>query len=110
MIKNIKTKNAPSAPGLLSQAIEADGFVFVSGQIHKLADGGLVGETILDAAKLDFDHVVKVTVFLTDISEYSNFNGVYTSYFKKPYPAREVVCVKELPLGADIEISLIAKK
>jgi len=125
MKKEIVADSAPKAPGLLSQAIEADGLLFVSGQIHKLPEGGLVGDSmeektkqvmanlqaILDAAGFSLEYVVKVTVFLTDMAEYANFNEVYKTYFEGMIlPAREVVCVKELPLGANLEISLIAKK
>lgn len=120
----ISTPNAPSAPNYLSQAIEHDGLIFVSGQIHKLPDGGLVGETmaekttqvmhniaaILRAANVSFDQVVKVTVYLTDMTQYEAFNKRYIDFFQEPLPAREVVGVKELPLGASLEVSVIAKK
>lgn len=123
-MKAIKTKDAPSAPGLLSQATELDGLVITSGQIHLTPDGELVGKTmeektkqvmsnleaILKAAGLSFSNVLKATVYVTDMSEYSKFNEVYVTYFEEPFPAREVVCVKELPLGASVEVSMIAKK
>ena len=124
MNKAIKTDGAPDAPGLLSQAIEADGLVITSGQIHLKPDGKLVEgtmgekteqvmrnlEAILKAAGLTFLSVVKTTVYVTDMAEYGKFNEVYIKYFKEPFPAREVVCVKELPLGASVEVSLIAKR
>ena len=124
MKKQIQTFEAPQAPGLLSQAIDMDGFLFISGQIHKLPDGGLTGKTIeektkqvmtnlqaiLSAADYTFADVLKVTVYVTDMSEYAAFNDVYKTYFQEPFPAREVVCVKELPIGATLEISLVAKK
>lgn len=124
MIKAIKTKDAPSAPGLLSQATELDGLVITSGQIHLTPDGKLVGknmeektkqvmsnlEAIIKAAGLSFSNVLKATVYVTDMTEYSDFNKVYVTYFEDPFPAREVVCVKELPLGASVEVSMIAKK
>jgi len=124
MIKEIKTAKAPAAPGLLSQATEQDGFVMTSGQIHLTSKGKLVEGTIEDKAKqvmnnlkailsaagLGFANVLKVTVYVTDMAEYSKFNDIYVTYFKAPFPAREVVCVKELPLGASVEVSLVAKK
>ena len=66
---------------------------------------------ILKAADSDFSHVVKVNVYVTDISELPKLNEVYKTYFtSEPLPAREAVCVKALPLGASIEMSLIASK
>lgn len=123
-MKAIKTDQAPIAKGILSQAIESDGFVFTSGQIHLTADGQLVKgsvedktqqimsnlQAILKAAGLGFKHVIKATVYMTDMSEYAEFNKTYVTYFSDPFPAREVVCVKELPLGASMEVSLVAKK
>lgn len=124
MKKAFSTPDAPLSPKLLSQALEVDGLIFVSGQIHMGTDFKLVGDTmtekakkvmsnveaILKAADLTFDQVVKVTVFVTDMKEYGEFNDVYLTYFKEPMPTREVVCVKELPLGASVEVSLIAKR
>lgn len=123
MKQKIETPDAPQAPGLLSQAIIANGFIFVAGQVH--SDGvKLVGETteekvhqvmknlsaILKAAGSDLNHVVKVTVYMTDITELPKLNEVYKTYFSESLPAREAVCVKALPLGASIEMSLIAVK
>lgn len=65
-------------------------------------------EAIFRAADASFKDVVKTTIYLTDMSLYAEMNGVYASYFSDPYPARETVCVKELPLGATVEISMIA--
>lgn len=124
MKKAIETDKAPAAPDLLSQAIEVDGLVVTSGQIHLKPNGELVEGTmeektkqvmnnlksILTAAGLTFADVIKTTVYVTDMSEYGKFNDVYITYFKKPFPAREVVCVKELPLGASVEVSMIAKR
>lgn len=123
MKKEIKTSDAPSAPKI-SQATEFEGLVITSGQIHLSKDGKLVegtmeerAEQVLDnlkavlaSAGLSFKDVLKVTVYVTDMSEYSKFNEVYATYFIAPYPAREVVCVKELPLGASVEVSMIAKR
>ena len=122
MKTKVETPNAPQAPGLLSQAIVSNGLIFVAGQIHSTPDGKLIeGSTeekvhqimknlseILKAAGADLSNAVKVTVYVTDIAELPKLNEVYKTYFSDPQPAREAVCVKALPLGATIEISLIA--
>jgi len=124
MKKEVKSSDVPASPNILSQAIDVDGLVFTSGQIHMNTEFKLVGKTmeekarkvmenlgsVLKAAGLDFTNVIKATVYVTDMKEYSKFNDVYITYFKAPMPAREVVCVKELPLGASVEVSLVAKK
>lgn len=124
MKKALDANGAPSSPGLLSAAIEVDGLIFTSGQIHMDTEFKLVGDTmtekarkvmenlkaVLEGAGLTFENVIKSTVYVIDMSEYKEFNDVYLEYFEKPMPAREVVCVKELPLGASVEVSLIAKK
>ena len=124
MKKALDANGAPSSPNLLSAAIEVDGLVFTSGQIHMDTEFKLVGDTmtekskkvmenlkaILDGAGLTFENVVKATVYVTDMAEYKEFNDVYLEYFTQPMPAREVVCVKALPLGASVEVSLIAKR
>ena len=125
MIIKIETPDAPTAPGLLSQAVVNNGLIYVAGQIHSNSDGKLIEGTIeekvhqvmknldaiLKAADSDFSHVVKVNVYVTDISELPKLNEVYKTYFtSEPLPAREAVCVKALPLGASIEMSLIASK
>jgi len=65
-------------------------------------------QSILEEAGTSFSNVVKATIYMTDMSLYGKVNEVYASYFSTPFPAREAVCVKELPLGANVEISLIA--
>jgi len=99
-------------------------FVFTSGQVYLTPEGKLLEGTIkeqthqvmknlkgvLEKAGVSFSDVVKTTIYVTDMSNYADVNEVYASYFKKDYPARETVCVKELPLGAKIEISMIASK
>src|SRR3989338_10396326 len=99
-------------------------FVFTSGQVYLTPEGKLLEGTIkeqthqvmknlrgvLEKAGVTFADVVKTTIYLTDMSNYADVNEVYASYFSEPYPARETVCVKELPLGAKIEISMIASK
>lgn len=121
----IETPEAPVATGLLSQAVVSNGIIYVAGQIHSTTDGKLMeGSTeekvhqvmknlseILKAAGADFTNVLKVNVYVTDISELPKLNEVYKTYFtQEPLPVREAVCVKALPLGASIEISLIAEK
>ena len=125
MKTKIETPNAPTAPGLLSQAIVSNGVIYIAGQIHNRADGELIeGSTekkvhqimknlaaILKAAGADFSNAVKVNVYVTDIADLPKLNEVYKTYFtKEPLPVREAICVKALPLGASIEISLIAEK
>ena len=124
MKTNIETNDAPKAPAVYSQGIMSNNTLYIAGQIHLTPDGKLIeGSTkeklaqimnniqaILKAADLNFENVVKVTIFVTDMSELKQLNEGYPSYFTSPLPAREAVCVKELPLGASIEISMIAAK
>lgn len=107
----------------LSPFIEKNGIVYTSGQIHLksgvLVEGSVAKKThqvmenlknVLESAETSFKDVVKTTIYVTDLSIYGELNDVYASYFQGNYPAREVIGVKELPLGADIEISMIAVK
>jgi 2-iminobutanoate/2-iminopropanoate deaminase len=124
MKKEINTKNADSVPGVLSQAIDTGTLVFVSGQINITADGEMVGESVeeklkqimknieavLGAAELELNNIVKATVFVTDLGQMQELNKHYPTYFTAPFPAREAIGVKELPLGATIEISVIATR
>lgn len=101
-----------------------NGFVFTSGQVHITPDGKLLEGTIeeqiylvmknlsavLEKAGVGFKDVVKTTIYVTDMGNYPKINEIYASYFSEPFPARELVCVKELPLGANIEISMVAAK
>ena len=112
----------PKAP--YSYGILSEGMIFTSGQIHVTPEGKLLEGTIeeqthqvmrnlksiLDAAGASFADVVKTTIYLTDMSFYGKVNEVYASYLSEPFPARETICVKELPSGARIEISMIAFK
>jgi 2-iminobutanoate/2-iminopropanoate deaminase len=121
MIQPTSTKEAPDAP-FLSQALTVGDLVFVSGQIHSLPDNSLVGETtaekvaqimkniatILKAAGSSLNKVVKVVIYVTDMSVMPELNQVYPTYFTGPFPVREAVCVQALPLGASIEMSVIA--
>jgi len=107
-----------------SPSITKNNFIFTSGQVHLTREGKLLEGTIeeqahqimknlqavLEKARTSFAHVVKTTIYLTDMSFYGTVNEVYASYMSEPYPARETVCVKALPLGARIEISMIAIK
>lgn len=119
----VETNKAPlpgSSPH--SQAVIANGFVFTQGVICLTPEGKILEgtpeeqvhqimknlENILEEAKSGFSNVVKTTIYVTDMAVYSKVNEVYASYLADPYPARETVCVKELPLGATIEISMIA--
>ena len=122
--EKITTENAPKVDHLLSQAIISNGLVFVAGQVHNTPDGKIVEGTveikmeqimknirsILETAKLTLDNIVKLTIYVTDMSQMPEINRVYPNYFKDILPAREAVCVKELPLGATIEICTIAAK
>jgi len=124
MKEAVSTNKSPLATGPFSQAIKIDNFVFTSGQIYLTTEGKLLEGTIeekthqvlnnlkniLDEAGCSFENVVKTTIYVTDMSVYGKINEVYRGYFKEPYPAREVVCVQALPLGAEVEISMIAVK
>jgi 2-iminobutanoate/2-iminopropanoate deaminase len=123
-MKEIKTTKAQSAVGLLSQAIEVNGLIFTAGFIHVKPDGLIVEgttedklkqvmtniEEVLTAGGSSLNDIVKATIYVTDMSILRDFNKLYVTYFSEPFPVREAVCVKELPLGASIEISVVAKK
>ncbi|MEC7869912.1 MAG: RidA family protein [Bacteroidota bacterium] len=124
MKKIIKTNKAPEPIGPYNQAIEAGEFIFLSGQIGIDVDTGeLINENIqaetnqvmrniesvLKASNRNFDNVVKSTIFLKDLNDFSIVNEVYSKYFKnKISPARETVEVARLPKDANVEISVIA--
>ncbi len=125
MKTKVETSNAPPPKTTpFSQAIVADKFVFTAGQIHLLADGKPLNgpiedqihqvmknlEAILEEAGVSFTDVVKTTIYVTDMAIYLKVNEIYGSYMSDPFPARETVCVKELPLGAKVEISMVAIK
>lgn len=124
MKKEISTPDADSVPGILSQAIDTGSLVFVSGQININTNGEMVGQSveeklkqimsnitaILKAGNLTIDNVVKATVYVTDLAQMPEINKFYPTYFTGPLPAREAVGVAALPLGATIEISVIAAK
>jgi 2-iminobutanoate/2-iminopropanoate deaminase len=119
----IATDHGPKAIGPYSQAIRANGFVFISGQIpldpktQQMVEGDIASQTervienlkgILEAAGSSLHHVVKTTVFLKDLNDFAAMNGVYARYFTAQQPARATVEVSALPKGARIEIELIA--
>lgn len=125
MKKAISTSNAPAAIGPYSQAIEANGMVFVSGQLPvnpatgEFAPGGVKEQatqsltnikSILAEAGLTMDNVVKTCVFLADIKDFVAMNEVYATFFNAPFPARSAMAVKDLPKGAMVEIECIAAR
>lgn len=119
----IKTDKAPAPIGPYSQAVKAGDFLFVSGQIpvipatNELVQGSIEAEArqvmenlkaVLDESKITFEHIVKTTIFLSDMSLFTAVNEIYGSYFTGDYPARETVAVKTLPKNVNVEISVIA--
>lgn len=124
-MKAISTEKAPAAIGPYSQAIEANGFVYASGQLPidpatgAFPEGGIKEQTrqsllnaqaILQEAGLDLKNVVKTTVLLSDIANFGPVNEVYAEMFSAPFPARSAFAVKDLPKGALVEIECIAAK
>lgn len=125
MKKIIETKNAPSAVGPYSQAVEINGTLYISGQVPldpntgKVVEGGIKEQTeqvmknvsaILEAAGYSLSQVVKSTVLLSDISDFKAMNEVYSAYYPAEQPARAAYAVKDLPLGVKVEIESIAVK
>lgn len=121
----ISTTQAPAAIGPYSQAIEANGTIYVSGQLPinpatgEFAEGGIKELTaqsltniknILAEAGLTMANVVKTSVFLADMADFAEMNEVYAQFFSAPFPARSAVAVKALPKGARVEIECIAVK
>jgi len=126
MKKIITTLNAPAPIGPYNQAVLANGTLYISGQIGlnpstmELVKGGIEKEaeqvmenlkSVLKAADLDFDDVVKSSIFLADMDDFGRVNGIYGRYFDdETAPARETVAVKTLPKNVRVEISMIAIK
>ena len=123
MKKVISTKEAPAAVGPYSQAIRAGSMVFCAGQIPLDPQSGQIesqdiGEqakrvlenigAVLKAAQLNFSHVVKTTVFLTDLADFQTVNEIYAGFFRENPPARSTIQVSALPKGARVEIEVIA--
>ena len=119
----IQTKDAPAPIGPYSQAIKTGNLLFVSGQIAivpatgELAIANIQEETIqvmknlqavLLEAGMDFTHIVKTTIFLSDMSLFTAVNEIYAGYFGGDFPARETLAVKGLPKNVNVEISVIA--
>lgn len=125
MKKIIYTDHAPKAVGPYSQAVEANGTLYISGQIPidpatgKFVEGGIAEQTeqvmknigaILKEAGYDFSNVVKSTCLLSDMDNFAAMNGVYGKYYTENSPARAAYAVVKLPLGALVEIETIAVK
>jgi 2-iminobutanoate/2-iminopropanoate deaminase len=119
----INTDKAPSPIGPYSQAVRANGMIYLSGQVaFNPSTGDLVLDNlevethqvmqnlaaVLAEAKISFEHIVKTSIFLSDMSLFAQVNAVYATYFTGDFPARETVAVKGLPRGVNVEISMIA--
>ena len=125
-MKNIiTTKHAPAPIGPYNQAVEVHGMLFISGQIALVPGTDTITmdtvenettqvmknlEAILHEAGLTFDHVVKTSIFLSDMKLFAQVNAVYANYFTKDFPARETIAVLGLPKGVNVEISVIAAR
>jgi 2-iminobutanoate/2-iminopropanoate deaminase len=123
MKKVIATPDAPKAVGPYSQAIAAGSTLFAAGQIPLVPETGelVAGDVaaqaeqvlknvgaVLRANAMTFSHVVKTTVFLTDMADFAKMNEVYARHFAEPFPARSTIQVAGLPKGANVEIEVIA--
>lgn len=123
MKKIINTAHAPSPIGPYSQAVKVDNILYTSGQIAINPENGLLvlsdikSETkqvmenikaILDASEMSFNHIVKATIFISDMNNFAAINEIYGSYFHSDFPARETVQVSRLPKDVNVEISVIA--
>ena len=121
----INTSNAPAPIGPYNQAVKAGNLLFVSGQIAikpstgEITNTDIIEEThqvlqnvksILAEAGMDFNDIVKTTIFLSDMNLFSQVNEIYAKYFDGNFPARETVAVKGLPKNVNVEISVIASK
>ena len=119
----INTDKAPAPIGPYNQAVRANGMLFISGQIPvdsstgQLITSDIVSEThrvmknlaaVLEEAGLDFEHIVKTSIFLKDMGQFSQVNEIYGSYFSSDPPARETIQVAQLPKNVNVEISAIA--
>ena len=123
MRQAVSSESAPRAIGPYSQAIRAGSLLFVSGQIPldpktgAMVDGDIAAQThrvfanlkaILEAAGASFDNVVRTTVYLADMNDFTTVNEIYGTYFSSPAPARATVQAARLPKDARVEIDLIA--
>ena len=120
--KSIHSDSAPAAIGTYSQAIRSGNLVFLSGQIPldpatmEVVDGDFEARArrvfdnlraVAEAAGGNLDQVVKITIFLTDLSNFATVNSVMEEYFQQPYPARAAVGIASLPKGVDVEADAI---
>lgn len=125
MKKVMHTDNAPKAVGPYSQAIQLGDFLFCSGQIaidpktNEVYSGDIKTQTemvmkniaaVLATANLNFDNVVKTTIFLTNMNDFATVNEVYAKSFKEAPPARSTVAVAGLPKGVNVEIEVLAHR
>lgn len=121
--KQVHTDKAPAAIGPYSQAIDLGSLVFTSGQIPVAPDGSVSDDVaeqtrqclgnlsaVLEAAGSSMEHVIKTTVFITDMDQFGTINQVYAEFFAQPYPARSCVQVAKLPKGVSVEIEAVALK
>ena len=123
--KVFETKNAPAPIGPYSQAVEAGGFLFCSGQIPldpstgQILTGSVGEQTelamknigaVLTSAGLEYANIIKTTIFLTSMSDFPAVNEVYGKYFKSDAPARSTVAVAGLPRGVNVEIEVTARR
>jgi 2-iminobutanoate/2-iminopropanoate deaminase len=119
----IKTSEAPAPIGPYNQAVKAGNLLFISGQVcidpatNEVIKADIKTEAhrvmqnlkaILEESKMTFEHIVKTTIFLSDMNLFGEVNEVYGSYFTGDYPARETIAVKGLPKEVNVEISMIA--
>lgn len=119
----ISTASAPKAVGPYSQAVKANGFLYISGQLPIVPETGeFVSNDVVEQAEqclknvgailaeagMTYDNVVKATVFLTDIADFAKVNEVYAKYFKAPYPARSAFSITALPKGGLVEVEVVA--
>jgi 2-iminobutanoate/2-iminopropanoate deaminase len=125
MTKKTFTPEGVVAVGPYSPIVEANGFIFFSGQIPmdyaagKIVEGDISAQTeqclknladSLKAANATSDDIVKTTIYLTDMNDYAIVNKIYGAFFKAPYPARTAIAVAALPLGVKVEIEAIAQR
>ena len=123
MVRKIYTAKSIESAGPYAHAVDAGEFVFFSGQTAKTPAGPITGNIteqtkqcfenvydVMSQANLTGDDVVKVTVFLTSMDYFAEMNEVYKTQFNEPFPARSCVAVLGLPLGADVEVEVIARK
>jgi 2-iminobutanoate/2-iminopropanoate deaminase len=123
--KVINSVNAPAPIGPYNQAIEINGLVFISGQVALIPGTNTIMmdsieqeteqvmknlQAILMEAELSFEHVVKTSIFLSNMDYFADVNAIYANYFSANFPARETVQVAGLPRGVNVEISMIAAR